>query len=232
MAPSLNSELVSWPAQHSILSYRVLTRPEMCWEQGVRSTRCAQRFITANLIRPAQECCTCLSLYLQDTVQSGGAGHVTNRTFDGSPALTKGQPCPFPMTLVRRPADGHSIGQTVNLLERQETFDSKHAGQCVTSRADFLAAAQHHNLVPVYTRLTSDQLTPVTAYRCLVAATDFESPSFLFESVQNGTDSGRFSFVGAHPALELLAKGNEVIILDHEMVSRHPSGALNVFLAA
>jgi hypothetical protein len=100
----------------------------------------------------------------------------------------------------------------------QETCDRHNAGQCVTTRGDFITAAQRYNLVPVYTRLTSDQLTPVTAYRCLVAATDYESPSFLFEGVQNGTEAGRFSFVGAHPALELLAKGSEVTILDHEMV--------------
>ena len=85
---------------------------------------------------------------------------------------------------------------------------------------DFAAAAQQANLVPVYTRLTSDQLTPVTAYRCLVKDGDFEVPSFLFESVQNGTDTGRFSFVGAQPALEILAKGNEVTVLDHKQV-RH-----------
>lgn len=82
----------------------------------------------------------------------------------------------------------------------------------------FVAAASSHNLVPVYIRLTADQLTPVTAYRCLVGDTDFESPSFLFESVQNGTDSGRFSFVGAHPALEVLAQGTTVTILNHELV--------------
>ena len=79
-------------------------------------------------------------------------------------------------------------------------------------------AAQEFNLVPVYVRLTSDQLTPVTAYRCLVPNDDFESPSFLFESVQNGTDTGRFSFVAAQPSLEILAQGNDVTVLDHRQV--------------
>ena len=89
--------------------------------------------------------------------------------------------------------------------------------------AEFRAAAEVYNLVPVYTRFTSDQLTPVTAYRCLVDDTDHEVPSFLFESVQNGTDTGRFSFVGARPSLEILAKQNDVTILDHVQVRLHDS---------
>ena len=51
---------------------------------------------------------------------------------------------------------------------------------------DFKRAASQGNLVPMYERLFSDQLTPVLAYRCLVEHEDRESPSFLFESVQNG----------------------------------------------
>ena len=78
----------------------------------------------------------------------------------------------------------------------------------------FKSLAKDHNLVPVYTRMMSDQLTPVVAYQRLVRD-DRYAPSFLFESVQNGTDSGRYSFVGAWPDLEILAKGNEVTVLDH-----------------
>ena len=43
--------------------------------------------------------------------------------------------------------------------------------------------------MPLDARLFSDQLTPVTAYRTLVAADDREAPSFLFESVVNGTQT-------------------------------------------
>lgn len=31
----------------------------------------------------------------------------------------------------------------------------------------------------------------------------------------NGNQNGRFSFVGARPALEVSAKGNNVVVLDH-----------------
>lgn len=55
--------------------------------------------------------------------------------------------------------------------------------------ARFLEAAGRGNMVPLDARLFSDQLTPVTAYRTLVAADDREAPSFLFESVVNGTQT-------------------------------------------
>ena len=42
------------------------------------------------------------------------------------------------------------------------------------------------NLVPLFQRILSDHLTPVLAYRCLVAEDDRSAPSFLFESVVNG----------------------------------------------
>lgn len=57
--------------------------------------------------------------------------------------------------------------------------------------ARFREAAGRGNMVPLDARLFSDQLTPVTAYRTLVAADDREAPSFLFESVVNGTQTVR-----------------------------------------
>ena len=74
----------------------------------------------------------------------------------------------------------------------------------------FRAAAAAGNLIPLYERVMADQLTPVLAYRCLVKSDDREAPSFLLESVTNGTQQGRYSFVGAHPAVEVIAKGQEV----------------------
>ena len=75
-------------------------------------------------------------------------------------------------------------------------------------------------MVPVHARITSDHLTAVTAYRCLVKEDDRDAPSFLFESVQNGTQSGRYSFIGSRPTLEILAKGTKVTILDHSAGER------------
>ncbi|KAL3698561.1 hypothetical protein R1sor_012637 [Riccia sorocarpa] len=86
-------------------------------------------------------------------------------------------------------------------------------------RAAFLEASNEGNLVPVFRRIFSDQLTPVLAYRCLVSGDEQDAPSFLFESVEhatNGSKVGRFSMVGAQPAMEIIAKEFTVTILNHE----------------
>ncbi len=54
------------------------------------------------------------------------------------------------------------------------------------TEAAFKEAAAGTNLVPLFQRILSDHLTPVLAYRCLVAEDDRAAPSFLFESVVNG----------------------------------------------
>lgn len=86
--------------------------------------------------------------------------------------------------------------------------------------ARFKEAAQRGSLIPLYERVFADQLTPVSAYRCLVRADDREAPSFLFESVANGTQQGRYSMIGAQPSLEVVAREREVMVLDHERGSR------------
>lgn len=83
------------------------------------------------------------------------------------------------------------------------------------------------------------------AYRCLVKEDERDAPSFLFESVEQGSrgtnvvspnfclpwfliafirhaalnnrrGQGRYSVVGAQPALEIVAKEYSVSIMDHE----------------
>ncbi|GLC33428.1 hypothetical protein PLESTM_000070200 [Pleodorina starrii] len=76
------------------------------------------------------------------------------------------------------------------------------------------------NLVPLSQRIFSDHLTPVSAYRCLVPEGDSELPSFLLESVVNGDQQGRYSFLGSCPALEVVATRDRVVLLDHEAGSR------------
>ncbi|WVZ56372.1 hypothetical protein U9M48_006916 [Paspalum notatum var. saurae] len=90
-------------------------------------------------------------------------------------------------------------------------------------RRFFEAAARgsgEGNLVPMWECIVSDHLTPVLAYRCLVPEDSVDAPSFLFESVEQGpqgtTNVGRYSMVGAHPVMEIVAKGHRVTIMDHE----------------
>ena len=94
------------------------------------------------------------------------------------------------------------------------------------------AAGSGRVAVPVSVRLLSDQLTPVLAYRRLVAADERTEPSFLLESVEGGERQGRRSILGARPAIEFVARRNAVRIRDHrgggvrELVSDDPLGEM------
>eukprot|EP00210_Caulerpa_lentillifera_P001269 g1225.t1 len=99
-------------------------------------------------------------------------------------------------------------------LEERHTWTTEEL-QNDTEFQRFKELSEDGNLIPLFRRVFSDQLTSVLAYRCLVKHDDREAPSFLLESVVNGNQNGRFSFVGARPSLEVSAKGNNVVVLDH-----------------
>jgi len=77
------------------------------------------------------------------------------------------------------------------------------------------AQAQRPLLIPVYRRLFGDALTPVLVYRRLVSGDDRMAPSFLLESVEGGDRAARYSYVGAQPAVEVIARGNAIELRDH-----------------
>jgi len=70
-------------------------------------------------------------------------------------------------------------------------------------------------VVPVGVRLLSDQLTPVLAYRRLVAPDERTAPSFLLESVVGGERQGRHSLLGAHPIVEVAVRLGRCDITDN-----------------
>ncbi|MEO9932441.1 anthranilate synthase component I [Rhodopirellula bahusiensis] len=72
--------------------------------------------------------------------------------------------------------------------------------------SSFESLARRFDFVPVYRRLLSDTLTPVTAFMHL----DDGGPAFLIESVIGGEKVGRFSFLGSRPLARFTAKGNTV----------------------
>jgi anthranilate synthase component 1 len=77
------------------------------------------------------------------------------------------------------------------------------------SRKEFLALAKNHTLVPVFRNLTADLETPVSAF--LRAA--WESPEcFLLESVENGEQIGRYTFIGLNPYKRIVARGRSITI--------------------
>ena len=86
-------------------------------------------------------------------------------------------------------------------------------------RAQFESAAAEAGdaaLVPMYRRLMSDPLTPVLAYRRMVSGDQRLAPSFLLESVEGGDRVGRYSYLGARPSIELIARDREVTRRDRE----------------
>ena len=73
----------------------------------------------------------------------------------------------------------------------------------------FEQLAAQYDLVPMYRRLLSDSLTPVSAFKLL---DDGRSPACLFESVIGGEKVGRYSFIAVHPTGRVAAYGQQVTI--------------------
>lgn len=73
---------------------------------------------------------------------------------------------------------------------------------------DFAKLAAQGNVVPVYTELTADTETPVSAY----AKLSRQRPAFLFESVTGGEHIGRYSFVGSSPSETIAAYAEQTVI--------------------
>lgn len=91
----------------------------------------------------------------------------------------------------------------------------------------FEQLAAQYDLVPMYRRLLSDSLTPVSAFKLL---DDGHSPACLFESVIGGEKVGRYSFIAVHPTGRIAAHGNKMTISHHgteqEMTDNDPLDTL------
>lgn len=79
----------------------------------------------------------------------------------------------------------------------------------------FKKLADGVQLVPVYRRLVSDALTPVTAFHKL----DAGRCACLLESVVGGEKIGRYSFLATEPFFEIEAYGNRVTTNDYSGIS-------------
>jgi anthranilate synthase component 1 len=75
-------------------------------------------------------------------------------------------------------------------------------------RESFAVLARSHRVVPVWQELVADTLTPVGAFRAVVA----DGEGFLLESVEHGERWSRFSFLGRSPVATLIARGNDITI--------------------
>ncbi|MCX7869462.1 MAG: hypothetical protein N2322_05865, partial [Terrimicrobiaceae bacterium] len=75
------------------------------------------------------------------------------------------------------------------------------------SRESFAAlAAAGCNVIPVWTEIVGDSLTPVAAFASLGA----NPPSFLLESAEHTDHVGKFSFLGAGARWILTARGSNL----------------------
>lgn len=73
----------------------------------------------------------------------------------------------------------------------------------------FEKLSSQYDLVPMYRRLLSDSLTPVSAFKLL---DDGHSPACLFESVIGGEKVGRYSFIAVHPHDRIAAWGDRIVL--------------------
>jgi anthranilate synthase component 1 len=83
------------------------------------------------------------------------------------------------------------------------------------SRKDFLALAKEHTLVPVCRTLAADLETPVSAF---LRAAWPERECFMLESVENGEQVGRYTFIGLAPFKRIVARGQEITITEGKKV--------------
>jgi len=74
----------------------------------------------------------------------------------------------------------------------------------------FRQLAAEYSLVPVYRRLLSDSLTPVSAFHRL----DDGGSACLFESVIGGEKVGRYSFLACNPYGSIAARGNRMTVIN------------------
>ncbi len=74
-----------------------------------------------------------------------------------------------------------------------------------------MALAKTHTLVPVYRTLTADLETPVSAF---LRAAWPERECFLLESVENGEQVGRYTFIGLNPYKRIVARGRNITVTE------------------
>lgn len=71
----------------------------------------------------------------------------------------------------------------------------------------FLRRCSAGNLIPVWTEIMADMDTPVSVYRKLSSDS---THSFLLESVEQGENLGRYSFIGCNPNIIIRGRGHEI----------------------
>ena len=77
------------------------------------------------------------------------------------------------------------------------------------NKKQFLELSKDYTAIPVYRRLLSDVLTPVSLFMNIREAAEFP---FLLESVEGGEQLARYSFIGRNPYQKLIFDGEETTL--------------------
>lgn len=83
---------------------------------------------------------------------------------------------------------------------------AKNRAEVRPSLEEFLRLAKRGNVIPVYREVPADFETPLSAYLKLAG----RGPSYLLESVEGGERLGRYSFLGASPAMVIESQGAQM----------------------
>src|SRR4051794_36272528 len=73
----------------------------------------------------------------------------------------------------------------------------------------FTELCRQHRRVPVSKVISSDLMTPVSAFLALAKG---ERHAFLLESVEGGEKIGRYTFLGVRPYMVVEARGDRISI--------------------
>ena len=84
------------------------------------------------------------------------------------------------------------------------------------SFSEFRRLAGRGNVVPVYTTIVADLLSPVSAFLRLAPQTESRSKAgpyqFLLESVEGGEHLGRYTFFGVDPFQVISCRGDRITL--------------------
>jgi anthranilate synthase component I len=97
------------------------------------------------------------------------------------------------------------------------------------SRKEFLELAREHTLVPVCRTLAADLETPVSAFLRVAWP---ERECFMLESVDNGEQVGRYTFIGLDPFKRIVARGRQITITEGKKIVRLEGDAFDVLRQA
>ena len=90
---------------------------------------------------------------------------------------------------------------------------------------EFERLAKEYKTVPVYKRVLADLLTPISAYMRLENNSNY---AFILESVEKGTQYGRYSFIGRNPQMIVRYQNNITQIKENKNWKDDPSPFLDV----